>query len=63
MIAPVARALLAAAATLLLAGAAVLGYIAVVALRRGEAVFLPAGYVALICLAGCLALARLALRV
>jgi hypothetical protein len=63
VIAPVSRALAAAAAALLLAGGVVLGYIAVVALRRGEGVFLPAGYVALLCLAGGAALARLALRV
>ena len=39
-----------AGAALLLAGS-VLGYIAVIALRRSEGVFLPAGYVAVACLA------------
>lgn len=40
-----------AGAALLIAGC-VLGYIAVIALRRNEGVFLPAGYVAVACLAG-----------
>ncbi len=40
------------AAGLLLALGAVLGYIAVIALRRSEGVFLPAGYVAVACLVG-----------
>lgn len=39
-----------------------LGYIAVVALRRNEGVFMPAGYVALACLAGATLLLRLGLR-
>jgi hypothetical protein len=39
-----------------------LGYIAVVAVRRGEGVFLPAGYVALCCLGGGAFLVRYALR-
>jgi hypothetical protein len=60
--APIARVLAAVAAGLLLAAGVVLGYIAVVAVRRGEGVFLPAGYVALLCLAGGGLLARLALR-
>ena len=38
-------------AALLVVGC-VLGYIAVIALRRSEGVFLPAGYVAVACLAG-----------
>jgi hypothetical protein len=50
-----------AAALLLLAGG-VLGYIAVIALRRNEGVFLPAGYVALACLAGGAIMCRVALR-
>jgi hypothetical protein len=58
MSSPLARALLLAVAALLLVGGAVLGYIAVVALRRSEGVFLPAGYVALFCLAGGVFLAR-----
>ena len=49
------------AATLLAAGA-VLGYIAAVALKRSEGVFLPAGYVAVACLAGGVLLLRLAIR-
>jgi hypothetical protein len=36
----------------------VLGYIAVIAVGRSEGVFLPAGYVALFCLAGGGVLAR-----
>jgi hypothetical protein len=51
-----------AVAALLLVGGAVLGYIAMVALRRSEGVFLPAGYVALLCLAGGAILARYLLR-
>lgn len=62
MSSPLTRALLFAVAALLLAGGAVLGYIAVVALRRSEGVFLPAGYVALFCLAGGAFLARWLLR-
>ena len=50
-----------AAAALLVAGAA-LGYIAIVALRRSEGVFMPAGYVAVGCLAGGAFLLRLGLR-
>lgn len=40
------------AAILLLGAGATLGYIAVIALRRDEGVFVPAGYVAIACLAG-----------
>ena len=50
-----------AAAALLVVGAA-LGYIAIVALRRSEGVFMPAGYVAVACLAGGTFLLRLGLR-
>lgn len=39
-----------------------LGYIAVIALRRSEGVFLPAGYVALFCLGGCWFLMRFVLK-
>jgi hypothetical protein len=39
-----------------------LGYIAVVAMRRSEGVFMPAGYVALACLAGGVVLLRIGLR-
>ena len=50
------------AALVLLVVAGVLGYIAAVALRRSEGVFMPAGYVALACLAGGVLLLRLAAR-
>ena len=49
-------------ALVLLTASGVLGYIALVALRRNEGVFMPAGYVALACLAGGVLLLRLALR-
>ena len=49
-------------AIVLLAAGAVLGYIAAVAIRRNEGVFLPAGYVAVVCLAGGALLLRLAIR-
>lgn len=55
MSAPLATALRIASAiagTALLVAGCVLGYIAVIALRRNEGVFLPAGYVAVACLAG-----------
>ena len=54
--------ILAGAAALILTVAGLwLGYIAVVAARRSEGVFLPAGYVAALCLLGAGLLARLAL--
>jgi hypothetical protein len=46
------RILLILAALALLGAGAVLGYISVIALRRSEGVFLPAGYVAIACLVG-----------
>ena len=46
----------------LLAAGAVLGYIAVVALRRSEGVYLPAGYVALACLTAGAWMLRVGLR-
>lgn len=49
-------------ALLLLAAGAGLGYIAVVAARRSEGVFMPAGYVALACLGGGIYLLRLGVR-
>jgi hypothetical protein len=49
-------------ALMLLTAAGVLGYIAIVALGRSEGVFMPAGYVALGCLAGGVLLLRVALR-
>jgi hypothetical protein len=50
------------AALALFSVSGVLGYISVVALRRSEGVFMPAGYVALACLAGGVFLLRVALR-
>jgi len=50
------------AALLLLVAGGTLGYIAVIAARRSEGVFLPAGYVAVACLAGAFFIARAALR-
>ncbi len=50
-----------AAVALLVAGAT-LGYISIVALRRSEGVFMPAGYVAVACLAAGAFLLRLGLR-
>ena len=53
--------ILAGAAALLLTGAGLgLGYIAIVAARRSEGVFLPAGYVSALCLVGAGLLARMA---
>jgi hypothetical protein len=49
-------------ALVLLTAAGVLGYIAVIALRRSEGLFMPAGYVALACLVGGALLLRVALR-
>jgi len=40
----------------------ILGGVAVIALRRSEGVFLPAGYVALICLTAGVLLARVVLQ-
>ena len=51
-----------ALALVLLTGAAVLGYIAVIAFRRDEGVYVPAGYVAGACLAGGVLLLRVAGR-
>lgn len=56
------RALALTAAAVLLVVGVWLGYISVIALRRSEGVFLPAGYVALLCLTGCGFLLRIALR-
>ena len=39
-----------------------LGYIAIIAARRSEGVFLPAGYAAALCLVGAGLLARVAMR-
>jgi hypothetical protein len=49
-------------ALVLLGAGATLGYVAVIALRRSEGVFLPAGYVGVALLAGGAYLLRLALR-
>ena len=56
------RALALTGATVLLVIGLWLGYISVIALRRSEGVFLPAGYVALLCLTGCAFLLRMVLR-
>lgn len=58
----VVRAGLVLLASILLGTGAVLAYIAVVAVRRSEGVFLPAAYVGLACLAGGAYLIRLVLR-
>ena len=50
------------AAAAFVAAGLVLGYIAAIALRRSEGVFLPAGTVALLCLIGGVWLFRTALR-
>lgn len=51
-----------AAGALLVVVALVLGWIAVIAARRSEGVFLPAGYVAAGCAAGGIALVRWGMR-
>lgn len=56
------RGLAAIAALILFVVGGVLGYIAVVALRRSEGVFLPAGYVAIICLVAGGFMCRVAIR-
>ena len=53
--------IIALAMMLIVVGVA-LGYIAIAALRRNEGVFMPAGYVALACLAGGTYLLRVGLR-
>jgi hypothetical protein len=58
----VVRAAVLLLALALLGAGATLGYVAVIALRRSEGVFLPAGYVGLGLLAGGGYLLRLALR-
>jgi hypothetical protein len=58
----VVRAGLVVLALALLGVGGVLGYVAVVALRRSEGVFLPAGYVGVALLAGGAYLLRLAAR-
>lgn len=55
------RVLTAIVAVALLAAGVTLGYIAVVAVRRSEGVFLPAGYVSIACLVAGGLLLRLAL--
>jgi hypothetical protein len=62
MNAPVLRVVSIVAGLLLVVAGSVLAYIAAVALRRSEGVFMPAGYVALLCLAGGIFLLRAALR-
>ena len=53
--------IVALALVLLVAGMG-LGYIAIIAVRRNEGVFMPAGSVALACLAGAAYLLRVGLR-
>jgi hypothetical protein len=60
--APVLRTALIVLALFLFAAGATLGYVAVVALRRSEGVFMPAGYVAIACLGGGVMLLRAAIR-
>ena len=60
--ASVARIAIVVLAAVLLVAGGVLAYIAVIALRRSEGVFLPAGYVGLAFLAGGAYLLRLAIR-
>ena len=55
------RVLAIAGAVVLLVAGALLAYIAVIAARRSEGVFLPAGYVAALCMAGGVLLFRMAL--
>jgi hypothetical protein len=59
---PVVRAGLLVLALALIGAGTVLGYIAVVALRRSEGVFMPAGYVALVCLAAGAYLLRMGMK-
>jgi hypothetical protein len=61
-VAPIVRVVLVFVALALLAAGLTLGYIAVIALRRSEGVFMPAGCVALGCLAGGAFLLRAVLR-
>lgn len=56
------RGLAAIAALILFVIGGVLGCIAVIAVRRSEGVFLPAGYVALLCLAAGAFMCRVAIR-
>ena len=56
------RILAGAAAVILTVAGLWLGYIAIVAARRSEGVFLPAGYAAALCLVGAGLLARVATR-
>ena len=60
--APVTRVVMLVGAVALLGVGLALGYVAVIAARRSEGVFMPAGYVALLCLAGGLFLLRAGLR-
>jgi hypothetical protein len=56
------RAVILVVAIVLLLAGAVLGYVTVIALRRSEGVFMPAGYVAVACLAAGAWLLRTSLR-
>jgi hypothetical protein len=59
---PLVRTLALLLAVVLLGAGVMLGYVAVIALRRSEGVFMPTGYVALACLAGGAFLLRMGLR-
>ena len=59
---PVLRVVSTIAGLLLVVAGSVLAYIAAIALRRSEAVFVPAGYVALLFLAAGIFLLRAGLR-
>jgi hypothetical protein len=58
----IARVIGGIAGTALLAAGATLGYIAIIAAKRSEGVFLPAGYVAIACLVAGGFLVRMALK-
>ncbi|MEP6729471.1 MAG: hypothetical protein ABJE10_02480 [bacterium] len=58
----VTRVAIAIGAVALLGAGVTVGYIAVIAARRSEGVFVPAGYVAIACLVAGTLLARVVLR-
>lgn len=58
----IARVIGGIAGAALLAAGATLGYIAIIAAKRSEGVFLPAGYVAVACVVAGGLLVRLALK-
>ena len=60
MLDPVLRLFALGCALLLLVAGVWLGYVAIIAARRSEGVFVPAGYAAALCIAGAGLLVRLA---